>query len=83
MPLEGISGNSYAIPTVGVTLPDIQDGIKRFIDFVNDNPDLSFLITDIACSKKSGHTPQEIAPLFKDIADYPNVYLPKEFRMNM
>jgi len=83
LPLEGKSGNSYAIPTVGVTLPDIQDGIKRFINFVNDNPDLRFLITDIACSKKSGHTPQEIAPLFKDIADYPNVYLPKEFRMNM
>ena len=78
--LEGVSGCSYAIPTVGATLPDIQDGIKRFIDFVNDNPDLTFLITDIACSKKSGYTPQEVAPMFKDIADYPNVYLPKEFR---
>ena len=78
--LEGLSGCSYAIPTVGATLPDIKHGIKRFIDFVNDNPDLTFLITDIACSKKSGYTPQEVAPMFKDIADYPNVYLPKEFR---
>lgn len=78
--LEGLSGCSYAIPTVGATLPDIKHGIKRFIDFVNDNPDLTFLITDIACSKKSGYTPQEVAPMFKDIADFPNVYLPKEFR---
>ena len=80
LPLEGISGNAYAIPTVGVSLDDIKDSVKRFIDYVNGNPDMTFLITDIGCSKKSGHTPQEIAPLFKDIANYPNVYLPVEFR---
>ena len=81
--LEGLSGNSYAIPTVGVSMTEIEDGVKRFIEFVNNNPDLTFLITDIACSKKSGHTPQEIAPMFEAIADYPNVHLPKEFRMNL
>ena len=64
-------------------MTEIEDGVKRFIEFVNDNPDKIFLITDIGCSKKSGYSPQEIAPMFEVIADYPNVYLPKEFRMNL
>lgn len=80
LPLEGISGNAYAIPTVGVSLPDIKEGIQKFIGYVKDNPGKIFLVTNIGCTKKSGHTPQEIAPFFKDIADYPNVYLPEEFR---
>lgn len=80
LPFEGISGNTYAIPTVGVSLPEIEEGIQRFISYVKDNPDKIFLVTNIGCTKKSGHTPQEIAPFFKDITDYPNVYLPDEFR---
>ena len=78
--MEGLSGHAYAILAVGVSLDEIKDAIKRFIDYVNDNLNMIFLITNIGCTKKSGHTPQEIAPLFKDIADYPNVYLPVEFR---
>ena len=78
--LEGLVGNSYAIPTVGVTLEEVCEGIGRFVAFVNEHPELTFLITNIGCSKKAGFTPDEIAPMFKAVADSPNVCLPKEFR---
>ena len=78
--LEGLAGNSYAIPTVGVTLEDIGEGVERFTAFVNEHPDLVFLVTNIGCSPKAGFTPVEIAPMFKDISDNANVMLPKEFR---
>ncbi|MBO7231376.1 MAG: ADP-ribosylglycohydrolase family protein [Bacteroidaceae bacterium] len=78
--LEGLAGNSYAIPTVGVTLEEIGKGVERFTAFVNEHPDLVFLVTNIGCSPKAGFTPAEIAPLFSCIADNANVMLPKEFR---
>lgn len=78
--LEGMAGNSYAIPAVGVTLEEIDKGVERFTAFVNEHPNLTFLITNIGCSKKAGFTPAEIAPMFSCIADNANVMLPKEFR---
>ena len=77
---EGLCGDSYAIPTVGVTLKEIEAAVKRFIDFASTHPEQTFLVTNIGCSKKAGYSPAEIAPLFKEIASHPNVYLPKEFR---
>ena len=78
--LEGLVGNSYAIPTVGVTLEEIDKGVERFTAFVNEHPDLTFLVTNVGCSKKAGSTPAEIAPMFSRIAGNANVMLPKEFR---
>lgn len=78
--LEGVVGNSYAIPTVGVALSEIRESIERFIIFVNEHPELVFLVTNVGCSKRAGYTPTEIAPMFSTIANYPNVHLPKEFR---
>ena len=77
---EGLCGDSYAIPTVGVTVEQIKEGVERFITFVKEHPELIFLVTNIGCSKKAGFTPGEIAPMFKAVADSSNVYLPKEFR---
>lgn len=78
--LEGMAGNSYAIPTVGVTLEEIDKGVERFTAFVNEHPDLTFLVTNVGCSKKAGFTPAEIAPMFSRIAGNANVMLPKDFR---
>ena len=78
--LEGLCGDSYAIPTVGATLNEIKEATERFINYVKSHPELTFLVTDIGCSKKAGYSPTEIAPMFRSIADRPNVYLPKEFR---
>ena len=78
--MEGLCGDSYAIPTVGATVEQIKEAVERFITFVKEHPELIFLVTNIGCSKKAGFTPGEIAPMFKAVADSPNVYLPKEFR---
>ena len=78
--LEGLVGNSYAIPTVGVTLEEVCEGIGKFVAFVNEHPELTFLVTNVGCSKKAGFTPDDIAPMFSCIADKANVMLPKEFR---
>ena len=78
--LEGLVGNSYAIPTVGYTLEEIGKGVERFTAFVNEHPELTFLITNVGCSKKAGFTLAEIAPMFSCIAGNANVMLPKEFR---
>ena len=78
--VEGLCGDSYAIPTVGATVEQIKEAVERFITFVKEHPELIFLVTNIGCSKKAGFTPGEIAPIFKAVADSPNVYLAKEFR---
>ena len=78
--LEGLVGNSYAIPTVGYTIEEIGKGVERFTAFVNEHPELTFLVTNVGCSKKAGFTLAEIAPMFSCIAGNANVMLPKEFR---
>lgn len=78
--LEGLVGNSYAIPTVGYTMEEIGKGVEMFTAFVNEHPELTFLVTNVGCSKKAGFTLAEIAPMFSCIAGNANVMLPKEFR---
>lgn len=78
--LEGLAGNSYAIPTVGATLEEIGQSVARFIDFADAHPRLTFIVTNVGCSSKAGYSPTDIAPLFKEIAGNANVMLPKEFR---
>lgn len=77
---EGLSGRTYAIPTVGKSFNQIKANIKRFCEFAKANQDKTFLVTKIGCAEKVGYTPSDIAPLFKKIANLPNVYLPKDFR---
>ena len=60
-------------------MEEIGKGVERFTAFVNEHPDLTFLVTNVGCSKKAGFTPAEIAPMLKGIAYNANVMLPKEF----
>ena len=80
---EGLSGRAYAIPTVGKSLNQIKANVKRFCEFAKENQDKTFLVTKIGCAEKVGYTPSDIAPLFKKIANLPNVYLPKDFRKEL
>ena len=80
---DGLSGRAYAIPTVGKSLNQIKANVKRFCEFAKENQDKTFLVTKIGCAEKVGYTPSDIAPLFKKIANLPNVYLPKDFRKEL
>lgn len=75
---EGIQGRSYAIPTDGPTLTEIEIAVKRFIAFAKAHPNLTFLVTEIGCGT-AGYYPMEIAPFFVDAMRVPNIYLPKIF----
>lgn len=80
----GIQGKSYAIPTkdVDVATPlDLNTIELHVIDFVlyaAEHLDQKFLVTEIGCGL-AGFDVSEIAPLFEDAIDLPNVYLPKRF----
>ena len=75
---EGPQGQSYAIPTDGAGLTDIQASVNRFVIYAKAHPHLTFLVTEIGCGT-AGYHPMEISPMFKDAVAVPNICLPKIF----
>ena len=75
---EGPQGQSYAIPTDGASLADIQASVNSFIVYAKAHPNLTFLVTEIGCGTAGFH-PMEIGPLFMEAVRVPNIYLPKQF----
>lgn len=81
---QGLSGNTYAIPTkdktITITLPLWR--IKRYADtfttFAFKNYEMKFLVTEIGCGL-AGLNPDQVAPLFQKASMLSNVYLPKRF----
>ena len=79
----GLQGKSYGIPTKNRTMStlsvdEINYHVRKFIKFAKDNPQLTFLVTEIGCGL-ARFSPKQIAPLFKDAANVPNIHLPKRF----
>jgi hypothetical protein len=75
---EGLQGQSYAIPTEGVTEKELYNAICRFCNFAAQHPELTFYVTAIGCGK-AGFSPYAIAPMFRDAMKLKNVKLPMEF----
>ena len=75
---EGLQGQSYAIPTVGTTKDEIQAAVSRFVNFAQQHPDKKFLVTRIGCGS-AGYTPRQIAPMFAEAYEVPNIFLPADF----
>lgn len=81
---EGLQGRTYAIPTVNASISNhlsinkIKYYVDRFILFVKANPQLHFLITPIGCGL-AGLSHKQVAPLFYEVYNLPNVSLPKQF----
>lgn len=74
----GLQGQSYAIPTMHGGVDAIQPYVDEFIEFAFIHYEYKFLVTPIGCGI-AGFTAEEIAPLFEDSIDLPNVILPKSF----
>lgn len=73
----------FCIPTKDwkirqLRLEVIQFYILRFIEYAKIGSNLTFYIPKIGCGL-AGYTPEQIAPMFRDCVNLPNVYLPKEF----
>jgi len=80
----GLQGNTFAIPTVNASISNklsikkIKYWVDKFIQFAKENPDKTYLVTQIGCGL-AGWRPKDIAPLFKECIDLPNVHLPNVF----
>lgn len=75
----GLSGQSYAIPTMQGGIETIIPYVDDFIEFAQDHRQYQFLVTAIGCGC-AGFKPEEIAPLFADTMYLDNVVLPQAFR---
>ena len=67
--LQGMHGGGAARVAVDV---------EEFIQFAQQHPELTFLVTKIGCGI-AGFTPQEIAPLFAGAVEVENIHLPEDF----
>ena len=74
----GLQGQSYAIPTMQGGVETIKPYVDEFIDFAKSHPELTFYVTRIGCGI-AGFKDHEIAPLFAEALQEPNIILPREF----
>lgn len=74
----GLSGRTYAIPTMQGGVETIRPYVDDFISYARNRPELTYLVTRIGCGI-AGFKDEEIAPLFIGALDLPNVHLPESF----
>lgn len=74
----GLQGQTYAIPTMQGGIVTIRPYIDQFIKFAQNDPERTFLVTEIGCGI-AGFRPADIAPLFKNAINIPNIWLPQRF----
>lgn len=74
----GMQGQCYAIPTMHGGVDDIRPYVDEFIDYAKGHPELTFLVTRIGCGI-AGFRDEQMAPLFAEAIELPNVVLPKSF----
>ena len=80
---NGISGNSYAIPTKDAKIQTLAHSkiyryVQEFIEYAKANRNKVFLVTEIGCGL-AGYSAQHIAPMFESAIDIENVHLPAKF----
>ena len=74
----GLTGRTYAIPTMQGGVDTIKPYVDQFIAFAREHRQLTFLVTRIGCGI-AGFSDRDIAPLFAQAIEVENIILPKEF----
>ena len=74
----GLQGQSYGIPTMQGGVETIKPYVDEFIEFAEQHPSKTFLVTEIGCGI-AGFTVGDIAPLFEQAKEVENIYLPQRF----
>ena len=74
----GLRGQSYAIPTMQGGVETIKPYVDEFTGFASAHPELFFFVTRIGCGI-AGFWDKEIAPLFAEAMNVPNICLPESF----
>lgn len=75
---NGPTGRCYAIPTMHGGVADIKPYVDEFIEYAKSHPNNRFLVTRIGCGI-AGFKDDEIAPLFQEALEIPNIALPKKW----
>ena len=76
---EGLTGTSYALPTVGhnlarMTLAEIEPRIVAFLQFARLRPEMQFALTPVGCGL-AGHKRADIWAMLERHGLPRNVYL--------
>ncbi|NLZ51171.1 MAG: hypothetical protein GX899_05660 [Rikenellaceae bacterium] len=74
----GPTGQCYAIPTMQGGVDTIKPYVEDFINYARLHSELLFYVTRIGCGI-AGFSDHEIAPLFRNALELPNVALPQSF----
>ena len=74
----GRTGQCYAIPTMQGGVDTIVSYVDEFIAYAKQHLELKFFVTKIGCGI-AGFREEEIAPLFKEALEVPNIILPESF----
>ena len=72
----GEQGQTYAMPSKD--MENFKKYVDDFLVYAKQHPEYTFLVTEIGCGI-SGHSPSEIAPLFKEALKMNNIHLPLVF----
>lgn len=86
--VEGISrsGKAYGIPTQSsfraLPISEIERYINNFLNYAKKNPNKKFLVTAIGTGH-AGYTPSQMAQMFSEAENIPNIYLPQLFIDNL
>ena len=75
---SGPQGRCYAIPTMQGPLETIKPYADDFIAYAKEHPLNRFLLTRVGCGI-AGFTDEEMAPLFVEALDIPNISIPEEW----
>lgn len=74
----GLQGQSYAIPTMNLTIEEIKKYVDDFTALAREWDQNTFYVTRIGCGI-AGFKDEDIAPLFKEASKLYNVRLPESF----
>ena len=74
----GLTGQSYAIPTMQGGVETIKPYVDDFIAFAKAHQELFFYVTRIGCGI-AGFRDRDIAPLFAEAVGVENICLPESF----
>jgi hypothetical protein len=75
---DGPTGQCYAIPTMHGGLEDIRPYVEKFIVYAKAHPMNRFLLTRVGCGI-AGFKDSDMAQLFKDALDVPNIAYPRQW----
>ena len=79
---DGPTGQCYAIPTMHGGLKDIRPYAEKFIAYAKAHPMNRFLLTRVGCGI-AGFKDKDMAQLFEDALDVPNITYPREWLPSM